>query len=713
MDNNIQPDKVIPDERLKAESSKAQNSPQTSNIKDSLPIGKILQDTIKLLSSEGLESINVLKAMLSVKGLFPSEFTQIQLQENQAQIDKADTKITTFKPVSEATKNDWFNGQVIHAKVLEVHADNRASILIDKQVIEIKIEANSQLKLEAGQNLALVVEKIPVEKTSVKSPLNSETIRFILSTPPEQSTKLIQLIQTMVARQQSLSPLLASLDSVLQYINSQQENSNITATINNNKTAKLPAPIINAIQQLLSQFSSTQQLSISDGLKQAIINSGLFLENRIQIQKTDSIDLNNLLSNQKITANKSASPSVLSKTIEKLESISHNFSQRINSKITIASDIIQLFNKNTASTLQNTLDLKDPAVNKILELKNGLKLNTQVTTISNLFSKLNEVNQFVEKTMPQQSTINAYPKAYSQSINQILEVISKQFNEKNHTLLASKNHSYAQTQATQFSTQIQQINQALNQAISNNTVQTAVNPQINNDLKLNLQRLLSVLQELTTTDRSYSPTSQSKNKLASSLLLQHITSQEPELHRLVLPTRNKHAQVIMAQQSQLLQNTNPMIFQQTLIEQLEGVMSRIVATQAATREQSDSNINMALEIPFKFQDKSHVLQLKFTSKDKHKNKSKDKIWSANLAFELQSLGAIRIYIVLDGKDVSMRFWTEKQSTQQIFAENFPLLKDRLKIAGYRINEMTASLGIPKEAEKESAKNKNGIIDEHV
>jgi len=142
-------------------------------------------------------------------------------------------------------------------------------------------------------------------------------------------------------------------------------------------------------------------------------------------------------------------------------------------------------------------------------------------------------------------------------------------------------------------------------------------------------------------------------------------------------------------------------------------MSRIIATQAATREQADSNVNMSLEIPFKFQEKSQVLQLKFTSEDKNKEKSKEKIWSANLAFELQSLGAIRIYIILDGKDVSMQFWTEKETTQQIFAKNFSMLRDRLKLAGYNISEMTASLGIPQEAEEESTKTKNGVIDEHV
>ena len=169
----------------------------------------------------------------------------------------------------------------------------------------------------------------------------------------------------------------------------------------------------------------------------------------------------------------------------------------------------------------------------------------------------------------------------------------------------------------------------------------------------------------------------------------------------------------MAQQNQLLQIANPLVFQHTLVQQLEGVMSRIVATQAAIREQADSNVNMALEIPFKFQDKSQVLQLKFTSEDKHENKSKGKIWTANLAFELQSLGAMRIYLVLDGKEVSMQFWTEKQSTQQLFSENLIHLKNRLKIAGYHIKDFNVSQGIPEEAAEEVNSSNEGVIDERV
>jgi hypothetical protein len=831
LDNNIQPDKLIINETTKTETT-AHVQDKAAIIKDILPIGKLLQNTIKQLSSAGLESINMVKAMVSAKELFPSEFNQIQLQQRQAQIDKPDTTTVSYKAISDTTKNNWFNGQVIHAKVLETHADGRATLLIDKHVIEIKLESNSQLQLKPGQNLALVVEKetkqilpntntatksaassdalvnkeaVSTDKTVIKEPAttdktvikeptttdkavikepattdkavikepaitdkavikepaitdkavikepaitdkavikepattdkaiikeqinsdriknkeasSSEKIRFLLSNPPEQSSKLIQLIQSMVIKQQSLSPLLASLDSVFQYTHAEKTKPSTISDTSKAMSEKLPTPIVNAIQKLLNQFSSTTQLSMSEGLKQAIINSGLFLENRLQIQKTDNIDLSSLLLNQKMTKNRFQSASniiennhALSQAINKLIALSQNLSQRINSNVSIPAEIIQLFNKNTANASQNNIHLSNSQENINQLFNKNQQITTQATTINEILSKLNLINQNLEKTLTPASNKNVYPKEYSQSINQLLENISKQFNDKNQTLLANKNHSYARTQAVQFNTQLQQVNQSLSLAIANNNPQTTINPQINNDLRLNLQRLLSVIQELASTERAQ--TTSSQNKLSSSLL-QHLSTPESELNRPALSTRNKHAQVIMAQQNQLLQIANPLIFQQTLAEQLEGVMSRIIATQAASREQADSNINMALEIPFKFQDKSQVLQLKFTSKNKDKDKSKEKIWSANLAFELQSLGAIRIYILLDGKDISMQFWTEKDTTQQVFAKNFSILRERLILAGYNISEMTATLGIPQEAKEESNKNKEGVIDERV
>jgi len=973
LDNNIQPDKLIINEKVKTEAP-SQSQDKAAIVKESLPIGKILQNTIKQLSTAGLESINVVKVMASAKGLFPSEYSQVQLQQRQAQIDNPETKATTtYKAVSDTTKNNWFNGQVVHAKVLETHPGGRATLLIDKHVVEVKLESNSQLKLQAGQSLALVIEKetkqqlpktnnttnsaalnkegfntnqtitkesvstdravtkepatsvkavtreavtpdkaitkepvtsvkavtkepitpvksvtkeavspdkvvtkepttpdkpitkepitpvkavtkeavspdkvvtkepptpdkpitkepvTPVKavtreavspdkvvtkepitpdkpvtkepvapnKAVIKEPLASdkavtreavnqtnrltppsidkthyvspsisekltytkiansdqatqkeviynekiantenlkkerippketvstEKIRFILSNPPEQSSKLIQLIQSMVVKQQSLSPLLASLDSVFQYTHSDKTNSSTISQTGMLNSNKLPIPLVNAIQQLLNKVSSTQQLSMRDGLKQAIINSGLFLENRLQIQKTDNIDLNSLLLNPKVTKNRfqsalrfskaSENTQALSQTLNKLSSASQKFSGRINSSVSIPAEVVQLLNKNMTTSLQSTMQLKNPPVDINQVLNKNQQITNKATTINELLSKLNIMNQHVEKAITQSTAKNFYPKDYSQSINQVLETISKQFNEQNQSLLASKSHSYARTQATQFSAQIQQINQVLSQAITNNNPQTNINPQINDDLKLNLQRLLSVLQEVSTADKSQAQINTNLNKLSPSLL-QQITSHESELNRQPLATRNKHAQVTAAQQNQLLQIANPLVFQQTLADQIEGVMSRIIATQAATREQADSNVNMSLEIPFKFQEKSQVLQLKFTSEDKNKEKSKEKIWSANLAFELQSLGAIRIYIILDGKDVSMQFWTEKETTQQIFAKNFSMLRDRLKLAGYNISEMTASLGIPQEAEEESTKTKNGVIDEHV
>ncbi len=711
MNNNIHSDKPVVTDTQKTDKNIANTSAQKE-----IDVGALLRDTLKKLSQAGLDSVNIVKAMLSLKGIFPSEYNQAQLQARQAQIDKPIIQNITFTPISSATQNSWHSGQVVHAKVLNIQVNGQATLLIDKQTVEVQIENPSKLKLQEGQNIALAVEKIVVEKNTSSDKAiadkNDARVRFILSSTPEQSAKLIQLIESEVAKQQAMPALLASIDSIMLQ-QKVQNDSSATST----KAELLSAPVIKAIEQLFNQFSTSQQLSLTQGLKDAISNSGIFLENKLAFNKQNQINLN-ALSALLSTINPSninqIVDAILSKNIAQLEALSLNLGHKTDSQIILPINMIKTFNQSLHSENTSPLNLHRDVQHNFISNHHFLKQSE--TNINALLSELKSITQAVEK---QTNTTNLYPKEFTQSIRQVLDVIYQQFNKNNPLMSNNSNTSFAQSQAKQFSSQLQNITQAIGQAISNSSDTINYSSQINNDLKLNLQRLLSVLQNIQQSGQATAlPSSTLQNtplSQANLLLAQNSLIHESELNRLALPTRNKHAQVVISQQIQSLQLTNPSMFQQRLVEQLEGVMSRIVATQAAIREQPESNMNMALELPFKFQDKSQVLQLKFTSenKDKNKEKSKEKIWTANLAFELQSLGAIRIYIVLDGKDISMQFWTEKPATQKIFVENFSTLKSRLKLAGYQISEMTANIGVPDEAQEEIKTNKQGQIDERV
>ncbi|MCK5666917.1 MAG: flagellar hook-length control protein FliK, partial [Thiotrichaceae bacterium] len=192
-----------------------------------------------------------------------------------------------------------------------------------------------------------------------------------------------------------------------------------------------------------------------------------------------------------------------------------------------------------------------------------------------------------------------------------------------------------------------------------------------------------------------------------------INSQTNLKHIIDLPGRMTHAQVQMpVLDSNLFQLNNHLLLQSRILEQLEGVLSRIVISQLHTRESGDQSF-INFEIPFRHNDQQEVLQLKIREQLKEKEAEQgNKIWTVNLAFHLKTLGAIRIYITLDKQDLAIQFWTEKKESLALFQNNFSLLSERLLAAGFTLSQLKAFYGIPEEAEKEQT-NSQFIIDEQV
>jgi len=181
-----------------------------------------------------------------------------------------------------------------------------------------------------------------------------------------------------------------------------------------------------------------------------------------------------------------------------------------------------------------------------------------------------------------------------------------------------------------------------------------------------------------------------------------------------LPARVNHAQVQKPIANPgLFQLNSLLILQAKVLDQLEGVLSRIIATQLQTRERSADQIQLSFEIPFRNNDQQEILQLKIREEYKETEAEKgNKIWTVNLAFHLPSLGGIRIYITLDKKDLSMQFWTEEQNAQHLFQQHFSLLSERLYDADFTISQLKAFHGIPEAAQTEQ-QSSQFIIDEKV
>ncbi len=247
---------------------------------------------------------------------------------------------------------------------------------------------------------------------------------------------------------------------------------------------------------------------------------------------------------------------------------------------------------------------------------------------------------------------------------------------------------------------------------ADNQKNTPLTQTISNDLKAALNQLVTLIKN--NEALVYPKTGTSEQSLYKNFTLDSLIKAPTHSSRLFdLPAQAIHAQVQKAViDTSLFQLNNHLLIQTRILDQLEGVLSRIVVNQLQTREGSDQSY-LNFEIPFRHNEQQEVLQLKIRQQlAETRAEQGHKIWTVNLAFELPSLGGIRIYITMDERDLAIQFWTEEKTSQQLFQQYFQLLNERLLDAGFSVSQLAAFHGLPEAAEQE-LNNGNFIIDEQV
>lgn len=150
---------------------------------------------------------------------------------------------------------NWRNGQLLQALVLRVASQNEQALL---QIGRQQFEAQTKAPLQQGQRI--IVEVI---KAEASTPL------LKLHTPPTSPDQtLANQLKVALPRQAPLQPLLANINWLQQ--NNQQPLLNA-----------LPASVTDALKALRQQSPSRENISSAQGLKEALQNSGLFLEKKI------------------------------------------------------------------------------------------------------------------------------------------------------------------------------------------------------------------------------------------------------------------------------------------------------------------------------------------------------------------------------------------------------------------------------------------------
>ncbi len=168
-------------------------------------------------------------------------------------------------PTPARIMDSWQVGQILQAVV--VSTDVRGTMTL--RINDALIQAQTQHPLPTP---------LPGQSLQLKVISNQTDIVLKVVNPATKDDPITQALRTALPRQTELVPLL----------------NNITLLANpspNKSTSAIPQPLAQLVQQLFNNLASTTQATTAAGLKEAVNNSGLFLESKLAHLATQSPNL--------------------------------------------------------------------------------------------------------------------------------------------------------------------------------------------------------------------------------------------------------------------------------------------------------------------------------------------------------------------------------------------------------------------------------------
>jgi len=172
--------------------------------------------------------------------------------------------------------SNWQVGQVLQATVVK-QASPQSLIL---QVGNQQLQADTTVSLPVGQKLELRVSQLgdkPILQARIFNPTpqsanTSRTATTQPSQPIATDVAVNALLKQALPKQASMANLLANLTWLNQ---------------STSKTSPIPAPVLGIVKQLIKQLPSKESGTNAGQLKQNILNSGIFLESKLNKLASD------------------------------------------------------------------------------------------------------------------------------------------------------------------------------------------------------------------------------------------------------------------------------------------------------------------------------------------------------------------------------------------------------------------------------------------
>ena len=163
-------------------------------------------------------------------------------------------------------------------------------------------------------------------------------------------------------------------------------------------------------------------------------------------------------------------------------------------------------------------------------------------------------------------------------------------------------------------------------------------------------------------------------------------------------SRTQTPQPQAASNASLAMMNNPKMMAEELLQQVEGVLSRIQSQQLQSLQADQQGRQMwMMELPVKNEENLDLFDLRVQRDGKEKEQDdQEQSWSMTLAFDLEGLGPIRVQVGLVGEAITANFWAELPDTRRLFHEHIEHLRSRLKQSGLDVSELSCQCGVPPE-----------------
>lgn len=129
-------------------------------------------------------------------------------------------------------------------------------------------------------------------------------------------------------------------------------------------------------------------------------------------------------------------------------------------------------------------------------------------------------------------------------------------------------------------------------------------------------------------------------------------------------------------------------FLNDLLKQLDGVLARIQTNQLASLPQDDpARQNWQFEAPILHENKIDLLQVLIEKDQASKSNEETSTWTLTLQMNLSALGPMRIQLTLQGDVISTVIWAERSNTNNLVKSHLKTLHKAFETAGLEVKKL--------------------------